>query len=187
MSGHGLDQKDLERRMNGALEVLLHEFSGLRTGRASANLLEHVHVEAYGSSLPMSQVGTVSAPDARTLTVQVWDQSLVSAVDKAIQNADLGLNPYVDAQMVRVPIPELNEERRLEMTKIAGKYAEQSRIAVRNVRRDGMDTLKKLEKGHEISEDEHRDLGEEIQQLTDHTIKNIDDALHKKEKDILVV
>jgi ribosome recycling factor len=187
MIENGPDQKDLARRMNGAHDVLLQEFSGLRTGRASTNLLEHIHVEAYGSSMPLSQVGTVSAPDARTLTVQVWDQSLVVAVDKAIQNANLGLNPFVDAQMVRVPIPELNEERRLEMTKIAGKYAEQARIAVRNVRRDGMDTLKKLEKEHDISKDEHRDIGDEIQQLTDQTISKIDDALHKKEHDILAI
>jgi len=187
MKGEGPDLADLSRRMNGAHEVLLHEFSGLRTGRASTNLLEHVHVDAYGSSMPVSQVGTISAPDARTLSVQVWDQSLVSAVEKAIQNADLGLNPYSDGQMVRVPIPELNEERRHEMTKIAGKYAELARVAVRNVRRDGMETLKRLEKDHEISKDEHRDLAEDIQKMTDGLIKKIDESFHKKEQDIMAV
>jgi ribosome recycling factor len=187
MKENGPDLEDLERRMNGANEVLHHEFAGLRTGRASTSLLEHVQVDAYGAPMPISQVGTVSAPDARTLTVQVWDQSLVAAVEKAIQNAGLGLNPFVDAQMVRVPIPELNQERRVEMTKIASKYAESARVAVRNVRRDGMDRLKKLEKDHQISKDEHRDLGEDIQKMTDNMIKKIDDSLNKKEQDILAV
>ncbi len=183
----GPDLKDIARRMNGAHDALLHEFTGLRTGRANTALLEHVTVDAYGSPTPITQVGTVSAPDARTLSVQVWDQSLVSAVEKAIQNAGLGLNPYIDGQVVRVPIPELNEERRIEMTKIASKYAEQARIAVRNVRRDGMEKLKHLEKDHLISKDEHRDLADEIQKMTDGLIKKLDDSLHKKEEEILAV
>lgn len=187
MKGEGPDLQDLSRRMDGAHEVLLHEFSGLRTGRASTNLLEHVHVDAYGSSMPVAQVGTISAPDARTLSVQVWDKDLVAAVERAIQNADLGLNPYADGQTVRVPIPELNEERRQEMTKIAGKYAELARVAVRNVRRDGMENLKRLEKDHGISKDEHRDVAVEIQKITDDLIKKIDESLHKKERDIMAV
>lgn len=187
MIENGPDLQDLTRRMNGAHEILLQEFAGLRTGRASTNLLEHVTVDAYGSLMPINQVGTVSAPDARTLAIQVWDQSLTAAVEKAVQNASLGLNPYVDGQVVRVPIPELNEERRVEMTKIAGKYAELARVAVRNVRRDGMETLKKSEKGHDISKDEHRDLAEEIQKITDGHIKKIDDSLHKKDEEILAV
>lgn len=179
--------KDLRRRMNGAYEVLRQEFGGLRTGRASTSLLEPVTVDAYGSHMPLTQLGTVSAPEPRLLTVQVWDKSMVSAVEKAIRNANLGLNPAVDGQLLRVPIPELTEERRQEMSKIASKYAEQARVAVRNVRRDGMEDLKRREKNGEISKDEHRHLGQEIQKLTDETIEKIDEALAAKEKEIMQV
>ena len=181
------DLADLRRRMNGALEVLRQEFGGLRTGRASTSLLEPVTVDAYGSQMPMNQVGTVSAPEPRMLTVQVWDKSLVGAVEKAIRESNLGLNPASDGQLVRVPIPELTEERRQEMTKVAGKYAEQTRVAVRNVRRDGMELLKRMEKEHEISEDEHRHWGQEIQKITDEMIGKVDDALATKEKEIMQV
>jgi ribosome recycling factor len=146
-----------------------------------------VHVDAYGSSMPISQVGTVGAPEPRLLTVQVWDKSLVKAVDKAVRDAGLGLNPQVDGQLLRIPIPELNEERRRELAKLAHKYAEQARIAVRNVRRDGMDVLKKLEKDHKISEDEHRKLGEELQKVTDTHIRDIDHTLQVKEQEIMQV
>ncbi len=173
--------------MDSAQEVLRKEFAGLRTGRASAALLEPVMVEAYGASMPISQVGTISVPEPRMVTVQVWDRSLVGAVEKAIRGAGLGLNPASDGQLMRVPIPALSEERRVELTKIAGKYAEQSRIAVRNVRRDGMEMLKRMEKAGEISEDDHRLWGDEIQRLTDEHIKGIDSALAQKEEEILQV
>jgi ribosome recycling factor len=179
--------KDLERRMTGALEVLRHEFGGLRTGRASVSLLEPVTVAAYGSQMPLNQVGNISVPESRMLTVQVWDKSMVGAVEKAIRNAGLGLNPIVDGQNVRVPIPELNEERRVELTKVAGKYAEQARVAVRNVRRDGMDMLKHMEKDGEISQDEHKHRSEEIQKLTDEMIKQIGEIFAAKEQEILQV
>ena len=181
------DLSALEKRMTGALDALKKEFSGLRTGRASASLLEPVHVDAYGSSLPLTQVGTISVPEPRMLTVQVWDKALVSHVDKAIREAGLGLNPMADGQLVRVPIPPLNEERRKELQKVAGKYAEQARVAVRNVRRDGMDSLKKLEKDGHVSEDEIKKHEKEIQALTDETIKKIDETLSGKEKEILQV
>lgn len=181
------DIDDLKRRMNGAFEVLKSEFGGLRTGRASPALLEPVQVEAYGSNMPMNQVGTVSAPDARTLSVQVWDNSLISVVERAIREANLGLNPQTEGNVVRVPIPQLSEERRIELTKVAGKYAEQARVAVRNVRRDGIDNLKKMEKGSEISQDEQRAWTDEIQILTDKVIKEIDDAVAVKESEILQV
>lgn len=181
------DKQDLTRRMNGAVEVLKQEFGGLRTGRASAGLLEPVVVEAYGSEMPLSQVATINVPEPRMLTVQVWDKANAKGVEKAIRESDLGLNPQVDGQLIRVPIPELNEERRVELTKIAHKYAEQARIAVRNVRRDGMDKLKRLEKDGDLSQDEQRDQGEEIQKLTDAHIKQIDEALASKEEEILQV
>jgi len=181
------DLDDITRRMDGAKDVLRKEFAGLRTGRASAALLEPVMVEAYGASMPINQVGTVSVPESRMVTVQVWDRSLVGAVEKAIRNAGLGLNPAADGQLMRVPIPALSEERRIELTKIAGKYTEQCRIAVRNVRRDGMEMLKRMEKAHEISEDDHRLWSEEIQRLTDEHIKAIDEALAHKEEEILQV
>lgn len=182
-----LDMADIKRRMDGALKALDAEFGGLRTGRASAALLEPITVEAYGSSMPIPQVGTISVPEARMLSVQVWDASLVKAVEKAIRDSDLGLNPQTEGQVVRVPLPELNEERRLELSKVAGKYAEQARVAVRNVRRDGMETLKRMEKDGEISEDEHRSMSQDLQKLTDDHVKQIDDALHEKEKDIMQV
>lgn len=181
------DFSDLEKRMHGAVHALAQEFSGLRTGRASASLLDPLTVEAYGGKMPISQVGTVGVPEPRMLTVQVWDQGLVGAVEKAIRDSDLGLNPSSDGQLVRIPIPELNEERRTELSKIASKYAEQARVAARNVRRDGMETLKRLEKDHEIGEDEHRERGDEIQKLTDSIINEIDENLRSKESDIMQV
>ena len=181
------DLSDITRRMDGAQEALRKEFAGLRTGRASAALLEPVTVEAYGSTMPINQVGTVGVPEPRMITVQVWDRSLVGAVEKAIRNAGLGLNPAADGQLVRVPIPALSEERRIELTKVAGKYSEQARVAVRNVRRDGMDMLKRMEKDGDISEDDHRMWSDEIQSLTDEHIKSIDTALAQKEEEILQV
>jgi ribosome recycling factor len=178
------DLDDLTRRMNGALEALNHEFAGLRTGRASAGLLEPVMVEIYGSQMPLNQVGTIGVPEPRMLTVQVWDKSAVTSVEKAIRSAGLGLNPSADGQLVRVPIPELTEERRLDMAKVAHKYAEQARIAVRNVRRDGMDNLKTMEKDGELSEDDHRLWGDEIQELTDQLIARVDQALTAKDEEI---
>lgn len=183
----GFDKAELSRRMDGAINALEQEFTGLRTGRASISLLDHVTVDAYGAKMPLNQLATVNAPEPRLLTVQVWDQSMVAAVDKAIQNAGLGLNPMAEGQTIRVPVPDLSEERRQELVKVAHRYAEQARIAVRNVRRDGMDTLKKMEKDGDISKDQHHDLAEEVQKLTDQHVKNIDDALAAKEKDILQV
>jgi len=183
----GFDIKDVKRRMDGALQSLKHEFAGLRTGRASASLLEPVTVEAYGSAMPITQVGTISVPEPRMLAVQVWDRGMVSAVEKAIRNSGLGLNPMTDGQLVRVPVPELNEERRQELTRVAGKYAEQARIAVRNVRRDGMETLKKLEKDGEISQDEHKAWADDLQKATDQHTKAIDDQLKAKEQEIMQV
>ena len=181
------DLSDIKKRMDGAITALTHEFQGLRTGRASASLLEPITVEAYGAQMPITQVGTISVPEPRMITVQVWDKSTVKAVEKAIREAGLGLNPQPDGQTVRVPIPELNEERRRELTKVAGKYTEQARVAVRNVRRDGMDMLKKLEKDGELSEDEHKRWADEIQKMTDAHVKSIDETYAAKEKDILQV
>ncbi|MBL8700522.1 MAG: ribosome recycling factor [Alphaproteobacteria bacterium] len=175
---------ELKRRMNGALELLKKEFSGLRTGRASAAMLEPLTVEAYGSNMPLNQCGTVSVPEPRMLSVQVWDKGLVKAVEKAIRESNLGLNPMVEGQLIRVPIPALTEDRRKELIKVAHKYAEQSRIAVRNVRRDGMDALKQLEKDGKINEDEHRKRGADLQKVTDEFIKKVDEALAAKEKDV---
>lgn len=181
------DRKDIKRRMDGAVEVFRQELAGLRTGRASTALLEPVQVEAYGSQMPLSQVGTVSILDTRMLSVQVWDKGLVSAVERAIRDGGLGLNPSAEGQVVRVPLPELNEERRTELTKVAGKYAEQTRVSVRNVRRDAMDVLKHQEKDGDISQDDHRSLGQDVQKLTDDTIKEIDDLLAAKEAEIMQV
>jgi ribosome recycling factor len=181
------DKEDLNRRMNGSVTALKAEFAGLRTGRANTALLDPVHVDAYGTSMPISQLGTVGAPEPRLLTVQVWDKSMVKAVDKAVRDAGLGLNPQIDGQLLRIPIPELNEERRRELAKLAHKYAEQARIAVRNVRRDGMEILKKLEKDHKISEDDHRKKGEELQKVTDAHIRDIDHTLQVKEQEIMQV
>src|SRR5277367_3207414 len=180
-----LDQT--KQRMESAVEALKKEFGGLRTGRASTSLLDKVQVDAYGSNMPLNQVGTVGAPEPRLLTVQVWDKGLVKAVDKAIRDAGLGLNPQSDGQMLRIPIPELNEERRKELAKLASKYTEQARIAVRNVRRDGMEVLKKLEKDHKIGQDEHHKFAEELQKVTDAHIKDVDQLLHAKEQEIMQV
>ncbi|MBV9571139.1 MAG: ribosome recycling factor [Alphaproteobacteria bacterium] len=180
-------REDLNRRMNGAVSALKAELAGLRTGRASPHLLDPVKVEAYGSPMPISQVGTVSIPEPRLITVQVWDKGLVKAADKAIRDAGLGLNPQVDGQLLRIPIPELNEERRKELVKLAHKYAEQGKVAVRNIRRDGMEALKKAEKDHKISQDEHHKQGDELQKLTDFHIKDIDEALHAKEHEVMQV
>ncbi len=177
-------KKDITRRMAGALDVLGDEFNGLRTGRANAGLLESLTVEAYGSDMPMNQVGNIGVPEPRLLTVQVWDKGLVSAVEKSILESGLGLNPSSDGQLVRVPIPALTEERRVELVKVAHKYAEDTRIAVRNVRRHAMDNLKHAEKDHEISKDEHHDYAGEIQELTDTYIGKIDESLANKEKEI---
>ncbi len=181
------DKKDLERRMDGAISALQSELVGLRTGRASINLLDNVQVSAYGSSVPMSQVGSVSVMDSRMLAVNIWDKTIVGAADKAIRESGLGLNPVVDGQTLRIPIPPLNEERRVELTKIAGKYAESARIAVRNVRRDGMDALKKMEKDNEISEDELRSMSEDVQKLTDQFVKTVDETVKAKEAEIMQV
>ena len=181
------DLDDVKRRMQGALDVLMDEFGGLRTGRASSALLEPIMVDAYGSSMPMNQVGTVNVTDSRMISVQVWDQGMVASVEKAIRDSGLGLNPSKDGNSVRVPIPQLSEERRIELTKIAHKYCEQGRVAVRNIRRDGMDKLKRQEKDGEISKDEQRAWGDDLQKLTDGFIKEIDEALASKETEIMKV
>ncbi len=181
------DLSDIKRRMDGAREALRREFSGLRTGRASASLLDVIMVDAYGAAMPLNQVATIGVPEPRMITVQVWDRGLAGAVEKAIRTAELGLNPAAEGQLIRVPIPALSEERRVEITKIAGKYAEQARVAVRNVRRDGMEMLKRMEKDHEISKDDHHLWGEEVQSMTDEHIKAIDAAFAQKEEEILQV
>ena len=178
---------DLRRRMDGAIDALKKELGGLRTGRASPSLLESVSVSAYGSTMPLNQLGTVSAPEPRLLVVQVWDRSMAKAVDAAIREAGLGLNPQSEGQVIRVPIPPLSEERRKELTKIAHKYAEQARVSVRNVRRDGLEALKKREKDRDITQDQHRKLDKDVQTLTDDTIKKVDETLANKEKEILHV
>jgi ribosome recycling factor len=185
MAGHDLNE--LKRRMQGALGVLKQELSGLRTGRASAHLLDAVQVEAYGSRMPLSQLATVSVPEARMISVQVWDRSMVHAVEKGIAEANLGLNPQTEGQVIRLRIPELNEERRKELVKIAHKYAEAARVSVRHVRRDGLDVIKKLEKDHKISKDDHERMSAEIQKATDQLIGEIDQMLAAKEKEILTV
>ena len=181
------DIDDIKRRMDGAVDSLKTEFSGLRTGRAHASLLDPIKVEAYGTPTPINQLGTITTPDARMISVQVWDQSLAPAVDKAIRNSSLGLNPVLEGGLIRIPIPPLNEERRAELARTAGSYAEQARVAVRNVRRDGMDTLKRLEKNNEISEDEHKKLSDQVQKLTDERIETIDDLLKHKQEEITKV
>jgi ribosome recycling factor len=179
------NKADIQRRMQGAVDALKHDLGGLRTGRASTALLEPVQVDVYGANMPLNQVATISAPEPRLLSVQVWDRSNMSAVEKAIRNAGLGINPITDGQNIRLPIPDLTEERRKELAKLAGQYAEKARIAVRNVRRDGMDALKQDEKKHEISEDERKRAETEVQKLTDDTIKDLDAAAAAKEKEIL--
>ena len=181
------DIDDIERRMNGALEMLKQEFGGLRTGRASASLLEPIVVEAYGSPTPLNQVANINVPEPRMLTVQVWDKTMAQSVEKAIRNSGLGLNPATDGQLIRLPIPELNEERRQELSKIAGKYAEEGRISVRNVRRHGMDELKRMEKDGDISEDAHHEYHQDVQDITDEFITKIDDTLSHKEQEIMQV
>jgi ribosome recycling factor len=178
---------DLQKRMDGVIGTLNKEFGSLRTGRASTNLLDTIQIEAYGSMLPMNQVGNVTAPEARMLMVNVWDKTMVKAVEKAIRESDMGLNPAVDGQTIRVPIPAPSEERRKEMVKIAHKYAEAAKVAVRNVRRDGMEDLKKQEKEKKISEDEQRTQSDKVQKLTDDYVKKIDELLATKEKDIMSV
>ena len=181
------DLDDITRRMDGAVTALKSEFGGLRTGRASTSLLDPIMVDAYGAKMPINQLGTVGVPEPRMLTVQVWDRSMVKPVEKAIRDSDLGLNPQSDGQLVRIPLPDLSEERRKELAKIASKYAETARVAVRNVRRDGMDDLKKLEKDGDLSQDDRHLYEQEIQELTDSHVKLIDEALEAKEKDIMQV
>ena len=179
--------KDIGRRMDGAIEALRKEFGGLRTGRASAGLLEPVQVSAYGNSVPLNQVASINVPEPRMITVQVWDRGVVKAVDKAIREAGLGLNPQTEGQTIRVPIPELNEERRRELTRVAARYAEEARVAVRKVRQHGIEALRRLEKDSEISQDEQRKLQNDVQHLTDDHIKRIDETLAQKDKEILQV
>jgi ribosome recycling factor len=181
------DLAELKRRMQGALQVLKQELSGLRTGRASANLLEPVQVDAYGTHMPLNQLATVSVPEPRMISVQVWDRSMVHAVEKAITAANLGLTPATEGQVIRLRIPELNEERRKELVKVAHKYAEAAKVAVRHVRRDGLDLLKKMEKDHRISEDDGKRMSGEVQKATDAMIAEIDQALAHKEKEIMTV
>ena len=181
------DINELKRRMQGATQSLKHELGGLRTGRASASMLEPVQVDAYGTHMPLNQLATVSVPEPRLITVQVWDKSMVSAVERAIINSNLGLNPATEGQVLRLRIPELNEERRKELVKVAHKYAEAARVAVRHVRRDGLDVIKKLEKDHKLGKDEHDRDAEQIQKATDQVIGEIDQALAAKEKEILTV
>jgi ribosome recycling factor len=187
MSTGNFDLNELKRRMQGATQALKHELGGLRTGRASASMVEPVQVEAYGSHMPLNQVATVSVPEPRLLSVQVWDRSMVKAVEKAIVDSNLGLSPATEGQVIRLRIPELNQERRKELVKVAHKYAEAARVAVRHVRRDGLDTVKKLEKNHEISEDDQKRFDTDIQKATDSVISEIDQLLAAKEKEILTV
>ena len=179
--------KDLRRRMDGALEVLRKEFGGLRTGRASASLLEPIMVSAYGNTVPLNQLASITVPEPRMITVQVWDRGVVKAVDRAIRESGLDLNPQTEGQTIRVPIPDLNEERRRNLTRVAAKYAEDARVSVRNVRRDGIETLRRLEKESELSQDEHRKQQREVQHLTDDYISRIDEALTQKDREILQV
>lgn len=181
------NKDNLKKRMDGSIEMLQKEFSGLRTGRASVNMLEPVMVEAYGSMMPLNQVGSVSVPEPRMLTVSVWDATIAKNVEKAIRDAGLGLNPIGEGTSIRIPIPALTEERRKDMTKVASKYAEQTRISVRNIRRDGMDELKKLKADNTISEDDQKRFSDEIQKLTDSYVEKIDKMLVDKEKDIMTV
>ncbi|MFA5592140.1 MAG: ribosome recycling factor [Micavibrio sp.] len=180
------NKDDIKRRMEAAVDSLKHEFSGLRTGRASTAMLDTITVEIYGSRMPLNQVGSISVPEPRMLTVQVWDTGSVKSVEKAIRDSNLGLNPQADGNLIRVPVPELNEERRKDLVKVAGQYAESARVAVRNVRRDGMESLKKLKTDGQ-SEDDNKRLGDEVQKLTDENIKKIDALLSDKEKDIMTV
>jgi|TARA_R110002094_G_scaffold173411_2_gene154750 ribosome recycling factor len=181
------DMKDLEKRMQGALEALKHEFSGLRTGRAHTSLLDTVTVESYGAMMPINQIGTVSTPEPRLLSVQIWDKNNVKAVEKGIRNSGLGLNPMIDGMTVRVPIPELTEERRAELAKVAASYGENAKIAIRNVRRHGMDQAKTAEKDNDFSEDDRKKSEEAIQKLTDSYVAKVDDLLTEKQQEIMQV
>lgn len=180
-------KEGVKTRMDKTIEALRAEFSGLRAGRAHVSLLDGVQVEAYGSMTPISQVGTISVPDARMLAISLWDKGMVKAVEKAIMESGLGLNPMSDGQLIRIPIPPLSEERRKELIKVAGKYAEASKVAIRNLRRDGIDEIKKLKKDNQISEDDEKRFENEIQKLTDESVKRIDELVVSKEKDIMVV
>ncbi|HTV36294.1 MAG TPA: ribosome recycling factor [Xanthobacteraceae bacterium] len=187
MATTAFDMNDLKRRMQGALSSLKQELSGLRTGRASSGLLDHIQVEAYGSHMPLNQLATISVPEPRLLHVQVWDRSMVHAVEKAISAANLGLTPATEGQVLKLRVPELNEERRREIVKVAHKYAEAARVAVRHVRRDGLDLLKKLEKDHQISEDDHTRQSADVQKATDASIADVEKMLAGKEKEIMTV
>lgn len=184
MAAVNLNLQELKKRMEGAVGALRAEFGGLRTGRASASLVDHLQVSAYGAMMPINQVGTVGVPEPRTISIQVWDKGLVGAVERAIRDSGLGVNPVVDGTLVRIPIPPLTQERRVELKKVAGKYAEQARVAVRNVRREGMEAIKKTE---HADEDDQKRLAEQVQKLTDETIKQIDEALASKEAEIMQV
>ncbi len=179
-----INKDDLVKRMDGAINSFNGDLAGLRTGRASTNMVDGILVDAYGQKMPIDQVGSISVPEARMISIQVWDKGLVIAVEKAIHESGLGLNPQADGELIRIPIPELNEERREELSKIAGKYAEQSRVAIRNVRRDGMDEIKKIEKDGTVGKDRAVDLSNEVQELTDDYIKKIDEILSQKENEI---
>lgn len=181
------DINDLKRRMEGAVNALKHDLGSLRTGRASASLLEPITITAYGSEMPINQVANITVPESRMLSVSLWDKTMVGAVERAIRDSGLGLNPITDGMTLRIPLPELNEQRRKELVKIAHQYAEQGRIAVRHVRRDGMDTLKKLEKDGDISQDDSRGLSEKVQKLTDDTIAEMDKIVSVKEGEIMQV
>jgi ribosome recycling factor len=182
-----VDFKDLQRRMEGAVSAFKSDLASLRTGRASANLLDPIHVQAYGTEMPLNQVATIAVPEPRMISVQVWDKSMVQAVDRAIRESNLGLNPIVDGVTLRIPLPELNEERRKELVKIAHTYAENARVAARHVRRDGMDHLKKAEKDGDTSEDDARRMSDQVQKMTDDTISTIDNLLTEKEAEIMHV
>ena len=187
MAEAGIDLKELRKRMDGAIQALKHELGGLRTGRASASLLEPIMVEAYGQSMPINQVGTITVPESRMVAVQVWDKSMVGAVERAIRDSGLGLNPVTDGTNLRIPLPELNEQRRKELVKIAHQYAEQARVAIRHIRRDGNDELKKAEKNGDIGQDEARSLTEKVQKLTDDFIATVDQTTAAKETEIMQV
>lgn len=187
MASDGFDLDDLELRMQGSIEAFKRELAGLRTGRASATLLDPIQVNVYGSKMPMNQVGSVSVPEPRTISIQVWDQTNVGAVEKAIRESNLGLNPVIDGAIIRLPIPLLTTERRQELVKVAHKYAEQARVSVRNVRREGMDSLKKLEKDGDIGKDEQHTNSTKVQELTDAMVKEVDEMLATKEKEVMTV
>ncbi|MCB1457205.1 MAG: ribosome recycling factor [Nitratireductor sp.] len=187
MSTDAINLDDLKKRMDGAINSLKHDLSGLRTGRASANLLDAIVVEAYGQSMPINQVGTVNVPEPRMVSVQVWDKGMVGAVERAIRESSLGLNPITDGNNLRIPLPELNEQRRKELVKVAHQYAEQAKVAIRHVRRDGMDNLKKAEKDGDIGQDDARALSDKVQKLTDDNIANVDSIIAQKEAEIMQV